>query len=107
MCIEHAKDLFPKFAENFVVQDIFDDRGWFAGRHFKMIILMPGRLIDIGHSKAEKFRRKLRKHSDYLLIYAYGDWLERYGSFDRLAQEAGLLLINSDPNVKCGLAKVK
>ena len=107
LCIKHARELLPQFADNFAVQDMLEDKKWLTGCHFKIIIFMPGRLIDICHAKAEMLRRRLREHSDYLLIYAYGDWLERYGNLDRLAQNVGLLLLNSDPNVKCGLAKVK
>ncbi len=52
-----------------------------------LVVLMPGRLTE----KPDKdFASKLRKVGKQLLVYGYGDWLDKYGSLEELCHAAGL-----------------
>lgn len=42
---------------------------------FDLVLLMPGRLLEMESSAAERVRGELRRHRR-VVVYAYGDWLE-------------------------------
>lgn len=69
----------------------FLDSGWLhhppSGR-FDLIILMPGRLVEAGAASTSLLMSRL--HQNTVLVYAYGDWLEKFGSLERLCLAAGL-----------------
>src|SRR5437867_2880150 len=47
--IEHAAELNPQFATNFISGDLFEsDLIWPGGRTYALVILMPGRLLEAG-----------------------------------------------------------
>jgi hypothetical protein len=106
--VEHARVLLPQFADHFIVGDMFeDDRCWADGRRYALGLLMPGRLLEAGQSRAASLVERLRAQCDHLLVYAYGDWLTRYGDLGGLAREAGLSLLDSAPGVTASLAKLR
>lgn len=89
--IEHARLLQSKRATNFVAGDVFgDDQLWPDGRRYALAILMPGRLVEAGPERGSALLHRLRTHCDCVLLYAYGDWLDRFGGLTALAREAGL-----------------
>ena len=104
--IEHARILHPEYKDNFTAGNIFDaDHIWKSGIRYKLAILMPGRLMEIGADKAVKLKEQLESHCDNILLYVYGDWSESYGSLDVLAQRAGFLLPNLEPGTTAAFAK--
>lgn len=52
-----------------------------------LVVLMPGRLVE---EPDEGFVSKLRTVSKQLLVYGYGDWLDRYESLEELCHVAGM-----------------
>ena len=56
-------------------------------RSVDLVVLMPGRLIE---KHCNGFVSKLRGIGKQLLVYAYGDWLERHGSLEELCHAAGM-----------------
>jgi hypothetical protein len=55
---------------------------------FDVALLMPGRLIEAGMSAA-MIRDRISKLARKLVVYAYGDWIERFNGLVSLAREAG------------------
>lgn len=105
--IEHARELLPHFADNFVAGDLFDTESlWPEGRKYALVLLMPGRLLEVTPDRAAQMRARLRDQCECVLIYAYGDWITRYGTLGNLAAAAGFKLINSDNGVAAALAEV-
>jgi SAM-dependent methyltransferase len=87
--IGHAKQLLPEFADHFVVGDLFDYR---LPRGVDIVLLMPGRLLEVPVYRASLLLSSLRKSQATVIAYAYGDWVTRYGSLVGLCKEAGLRL---------------
>lgn len=105
--LAHASLVLPEFAENFVCGSMFDCRRiWPPESLFDVILLMPGRLLEVEPEQAENLRQFIRDHSRHLIIYAYGDWLTRYGNLQGLAEAAGLVMETGDANAVVGLAGI-
>lgn len=93
--IEHAQILIPKWKDNFIVSDIFDNQIWYHESRFKVVILMPGRLIETANlEQIRRLKRQIENHCDNLVIYAYGNWLIQYENLNGLAKRAGIRLIS-------------
>jgi hypothetical protein len=91
--IAHARLLAPRFSDNFVVSDIFDDCAiWSKDPEFQLVILMLGRLTEVAEEQAEKLLRCIKEHARNLLVYAYDDYLHHQGSLDELARKTGVPL---------------
>jgi SAM-dependent methyltransferase len=57
---------------------------------YDIIVLMPGRLIEMNAERRENFLEELRSvPNQRILVYAYGDWLKDK-TLEDLCQEAGL-----------------
>ena len=84
-CIAHARLTSPRFADNFVVADIFDDRMvWSKDREFELVILSLVQLTEVPEEQANKLLGRIKEHTRDLLVYAYdGD-----GCLEELAQRA-------------------
>ena len=76
--LEHARLLQPQFAMNFLAGNMFERVPLDADTVYSLIILMPGRLLEVDEALAERLREWLRGHFKSLLVYAYGEWLTRY-----------------------------
>ena len=50
---------------------------------------MPGRLAEMPPDTAARFRSWLRAATGTVILYAYGDWLDRFGDLEGLARAAG------------------
>ena len=105
--IEHAHAVLPEYSENFLTGDIFEDSFlWHRGLHYGVAILMPGRLLDCKNIEQIKWlKNQIENHCDNLIIYAYGDWLTRYGNITKLANKLGIHPLSSPLNDKACLAK--
>jgi SAM-dependent methyltransferase len=105
--IAHAREIHPGFADHFRVGDLMDpESAWAAERRYGLILLMPGRLVEAGPDKAAQLRGELARSGSRLLVYAYGDWLTRYGSLRALAEAAGLRMDDTEEHETAGLAEV-
>jgi hypothetical protein len=89
--IEHARGLLPSFADHFVCGDVLEDDQPGPGR-YDLAMITPGRLIE-GAERSDHLTALLRTRCDQVLVYAYGDWLTRYGGLAPLAEAAGLHLV--------------
>lgn len=56
---------------------------------FDVVLLMPGRLLEMEPRAAERVRDELRRHRR-VVVYAYGDWLARHDGLAGLCAAAGL-----------------
>lgn len=105
--ISHAGILLPEFSVNFRVADMFENPESFWGdRYFSLVIVMPGRFLETETNSAERLRNLLGKKCKNILLYAYGDWLERFGELSVLAEKSGFSLLNSQLSVHAGFAIV-
>lgn len=57
---------------------------------YGLVVLMPGRLMGAGETERAAFLRKLRSRTNHVLLYAYGDWLQKYDGVLDLAKDAGV-----------------
>jgi SAM-dependent methyltransferase len=104
--VEHARNLLPEFADHFIAGDMFEsDEIWPAERRYALALLMPGRLLEAGAERAGRLSERLMAHCDQLLVYAYGDWLSRFGDLQGLARKAAISLMGVAPGATAGLAR--
>jgi hypothetical protein len=105
--IAHACELFPSYSANFFTGDMFENEAiWHENRRYILTLLMPGRLLEVAPAQAERLKRRLRDHSTSLVVYAYGDWLTRYGNLGGIVEKVGLRLLSAEPGVSASLARV-
>jgi Methyltransferase domain len=102
--IAHAQLLTPRFSDNFVVSDIFDDcEAWSENREFQLVILSLVRLTEVDEVRREELLRRIREHAKNLLVYAYdGD-----GSLEELARKTGVTLSGGQLGENVAIANMK
>ena len=105
--LEHARLLQPAFSANFVGGNMFERIPIDDDTVYSLIILMPGRLVEVDESSGRRLREWLRGHFHHLLVYGYGDWLTRYGGLAALAERAGLTLESVHRSCAAGLARIR
>ena len=88
--IAHARGLQPGLADGFFVGDIFEAEAPWTHRQPDLVIVMPGRLLEVDADRAERLREWLHATGATLLVYAYDDWVTRYGDLEGLCMRAGL-----------------
>jgi len=103
--IRHSKQLHPKHKNNFMVASIFDCHLQWPEKKFDVAIFMPGRLIENNHQESNELLTFLQSRVDIVLVYAYGDWLDSFGSIYALAEAAGMKV--SQPSEKKNFAWVE
>lgn len=104
--IEHAGSTLAEHRDNFSVGDLFDYGKRLEHGQFDIVVLMPGRLTEADPTRTIALRRSLQRSGSRLLVYAYGDWLDRYGSLDGLCAESNLSLLKSNRTGCVGWAEV-
>ena len=104
--LEHARLLQPDFGRNFVAANMFERIPLDPETVYSLVILMPGRLLEVDAEAASRLRAWLHGHFQHLLIYAYGDWLTRYQGLEGLAERAGLALESVHRSKSTGLARI-
>jgi hypothetical protein len=88
--IGHARWLSPRFADNFVVSDIFDDCVvWSQDCEFQLVILSLIHLYQVPEEYAEELLRRIKEHTRNILLYAYAG---SDVSLEELAQKAEITL---------------
>ena len=87
--LEHAALLQPAFGANFVEGSMFERVPLDDETVYSLIVLMPGRLLEVDEDAARRLREWLRGHFRALLVYAYGEWLTRHQGLEGLAALAG------------------
>ena len=73
---------------------------------YSLVLLMPGRLLEVDDAAARQLRSWLRGHFQHLLVYAYGEWLTRHDGLAGLAAKAGLTLVSQHASGAAGLARI-
>lgn len=74
VALEHARQIMPQFAGNFVQGDIFDIELWDSGtRRYALALLMLGRLLEVPEETAMRMLNRLRLLCSRVLAYAYPD----------------------------------
>lgn len=104
--LAHARTLLPAFGANFVAGSMFESIPLDAETVYSLVILMPGRLLEVDEAVAGRLREWLRGHFTTLLVYAYGEWTTRYGDLAGLAARAGLKLDSLHRSGTTGLARI-
>jgi hypothetical protein len=105
--IVNAQRLWPRFATHFIVGSMFDDETvWEGDRRFALVLLMPGRFLEIPLERGAQLKRLIKERCEQILVYAYGDWLTRFQDLAGLARQAGLHLREVYADGKVGLATV-
>ena len=104
--LEHARLLQPAFSANFIAVNMFERIPIDADTVYSLIMLMPGRLLEVDEASAQRLREWLRGHFQRLLVYGYGEWLTRYDGLSKLAERAGLTLESIHKSGAVGLARI-
>jgi SAM-dependent methyltransferase len=102
--LEHAKQLHPAYAEHFVAGNMFDSIPLDADTVYSLVLLMPGRLLEVDEASARRLKAWLRGHFEHLLVYAYGEWLTRHQGLEGLAALAALTLLSPHQSGAAALA---
>jgi SAM-dependent methyltransferase len=91
--IARARQLFPSIATAFRVGNLYDlPHLGSPGTTNHVIILMLGRLSEIGPACARALLDHLCQRTRHLLVYAYRDYLRHTMSFAAMAHQLGLEL---------------
>ena len=104
--LEHARLLQPAFGANFVAGNMFERIPLDADTLYSLVILMPGRLLEVDESSQRQLREWLRGHFQQLLVYGYGDWLTRHAGLAGLAARAGLEIVSLHFSKTAALARL-
>ncbi|MEA3290781.1 MAG: class I SAM-dependent methyltransferase [Pseudomonadota bacterium] len=104
--LAHAGELQPDFRDNFLAGSMFDSVPLDADTVYSLIILMPGRLLEVDSGQAGRLREWLRGHFEHLLVYGYGEWLTDHGGLSGLAAKAGLEIVSQHSSGAAGLARI-
>lgn len=105
--LANSSELLPDHADNLVVGDMFsDERIWADDRHYALVLMMPGRLLETDKKNAKALRERLKSQCDNILVYAYGDWLARFGDLNGLIGEAKMEMLGITAGRGVGLARV-
>lgn len=104
--ISRARRLLAGQSERLFEGDLCDTAAAWAGQSVDLAMVMPGRLIEAGPAGAARLREWLRARAGATLVYAYDDWLARYGGLAELTARAGLRLVGAAHNASAGLAVV-
>jgi hypothetical protein len=104
--LHHARFLQPAFGANFIAGSMFEGIPLDADTVYSLVLLMPGRLLEVDDAAGRRLRDWLRGHFKDLVVYAYGDWLTRYDGLAGLTERAGLVLTSAHPSGAAGMARL-
>ena len=106
---ESARNLQEEFQDNFFSGNLIDAPSIFPENlKFELVIIMPGRLLEEKDNEKKKyFLNWLKGSSKNILAYAYGDWIEKYGSLKNILDLAGFDIIKEDSENNLALVKIK
>jgi len=72
-----------------VIGDIGDVACW-PGQNYDLILLMPGRLTQMSVERANTVLDAIRARTEWVLVYAYRDWLRKYCTLGDILNMVGL-----------------
>jgi hypothetical protein len=103
--IEAARRAMPRHRDHFVAACAFDvDRWWHADWAFDVMLLCPGRFLEVDAARAQPLRRRIAERVECLLLYAYSDWISACGTLEELARRAqlagGLVRVDLPPEFR-------
>jgi SAM-dependent methyltransferase len=84
--IERARQLNAGDDSRFRVGDLFSAPSLWPTTRFDLTFLMAGRLHDQPYAKVAPLLAYLKSNTTNLLLYAYDDWIERWGDISQIAQ---------------------
>jgi SAM-dependent methyltransferase len=84
--IAHARELQPRFADNFLQRDFFDVASWVDERRYRLALLMIGRLLEVPRPDAARLLDAVRSCCDDVVLYVYPGYRD-----DSLSDMAGQL----------------
>ena len=97
-----VKQLTDKAGWSIINSDMFDLPAQCAGERFALALLMAGRLLEVDASRTVALRQWLASNCDRILVYAYGDWLTRYGSLAGLIEQVGGFRLQTGADATAG-----
>jgi hypothetical protein len=87
--IVRARTLQPDNG-TFLIGSMFEnDELWREGQRYGIALVMPGRFLEVDSWDAAWLRARVQRQCDHIVMYAYGEWLVRYGSLEGLVAAAG------------------
>jgi hypothetical protein len=102
--LAHARLLLSEFDDNLFLDDIFEtDALWPDGQVYALVILMPGRLLEVSLERAEKLKSRLREHASNLIVYSYDIGDE---GLPLLAEKVGIQLLTPAGSSHARLARI-
>jgi len=104
--LQHARILQPAYGANFIAGSMFEGIPLDADTIYSLILLMPGRLLEVDEAAAKHLKDRLRGHFKHLVVYAYGEWLTSHSGLAGLAERAGLVLTSAHPSGAAGVARL-
>lgn len=105
--IAHSNEIHPDHSGQFIAGNMFDNhRIWNPSQRYCLAMLMPGRLLEVDVRQAQVLKEHIRRCCEAVLVYAYGDWLTRYGGLQGLAEASGITLLSIANNSTASLAKI-
>jgi SAM-dependent methyltransferase len=105
--IDHARRLFPAFADNFRLGDLsLDDDLWREAGPFRLAIVGVIWLLEMPPARRAQLRAHLRQGTRHLLVYVYPSGPGKDEDLTRLAGRAGLRLIGPEPRARAALAEI-
>ncbi|MFC3195529.1 class I SAM-dependent methyltransferase [Marinicella sediminis] len=92
--IEHARLLLPEHQQHFQHINMFSQAliEWLEDQPDKLALtlLMPGRLLGAKAGEKKRLLSGLKHNSELIAVYCYQDWVDEYGSVERLASAVDL-----------------
>lgn len=74
----------------FSTGDIFNQENYKLS-YYNMVIFMPGRLVEINKKDRKEYIEFLNSITDNIVLYVYGDWIEKYDNdILKLLDEVGI-----------------
>jgi len=103
---KRAEVLLRECGGTVVSDDIFTSDAIWAQRVFDLAIVPASAFLEGPPELVKRLRKKLAQHSRLLLVYAYSDDEERFGSLDDMADRAGLKLLGARLDSTASLAEI-
>jgi SAM-dependent methyltransferase len=103
--IAHARELHPRFEDNFAVGDLFDTATWPAEDNYALALLMVGRLLEVPAPKAGRLLAAIRARCDTVVLYVYPGYSD--SPLEDLARRLGLRLDEQKPGTAGLLVSVE
>jgi SAM-dependent methyltransferase len=88
--VERARQVLAGVPHALFTGDMFDEAGPWRNVRPDLVLLMPGRLLEVTADRAARLRQWLLARHCLILAYAYDDWIPERASISQLCERAGL-----------------